>query len=186
MPPIKAALTWIALSFALFSGSTSVQAAQQNAPGTVPDLLDNIVQTISAQGDRVLDSASTDRYALIYMTTAEGEFITITLRALPTTDAVTEIVTIADKPSNYASENRCVTAHRRVPRQKSQLSNEHPTIIGRTIRRAIFSQPLCLRIFSSNSAAVINTGPLPCTHQTAGQVGHTHRWQGVCHTVTTP
>ena len=37
MPPIKAALTWIALSFALFSGSTSVQAAQQNAPGTVPD-----------------------------------------------------------------------------------------------------------------------------------------------------
>ena len=104
MPPLKPRSRGSRYSFALFSGSTSVQAAQQNAPGTVPDLLDNIVQTISAQGDRVLDSASTDRYALIYMTTAEGEFITITLRALPTTDAVTEIVTIADKPSNYASE----------------------------------------------------------------------------------
>ena len=147
MPPIKAALTWIALSFALFSGSTSVQAAQQNAPGTVPDLLDNIVQTISAQGDRVLDSASTDRYALIYMTTAEGEFITITLRALPTTDAVTEIVTIADKPSELRFRDRCVTAHRRVPRQKSQLSNEHPTIIAEPSAERFFLNPCVYEYF---------------------------------------
>ncbi len=90
------------------SGVTPLWAAQQTAPGDLSDMLDTVIDVIEESGGNVHDTATTNRFALLYATTAQDHFVTITLRQLPSDVPKVRIVVDSDPPTSPSLEQNIV------------------------------------------------------------------------------
>jgi len=83
-----------------------VHSAQFTMNADQDTLLDAVEHQLQQSGWEVVDQAQTDRFAVIYARHAQGSFVTVTLRQLPSDEARVEVSVSTDSPYDSALEQR--------------------------------------------------------------------------------
>ena len=95
----RAGLLLCAMATTTVTTSTAA-AAEQSAPGALTDVLDHVTLTLEQAGFTVQDKAVTNRFALVYAKPADGSFVTVAIRELPSELARAHIVLTTDTPKD--------------------------------------------------------------------------------------
>jgi hypothetical protein len=97
---IRFALCGLTLVTCLGWASGNVAAAERNIAVSLNDLLDEVIDTLGQAGFTIHDSASTNRFGLVYAKPADGSFVTVVMRELPSEEPRVHIIVTTDSPQD--------------------------------------------------------------------------------------
>lgn len=105
---------WVGLATAALTATAD--AAQLRLEIEQEQALAQIEAAFPEHQVRILDTATTDRFALIYAQHADGSAVTVTLRQLPQQAGFLDLTIATDSPQNPALERRLMQALTHVQR----------------------------------------------------------------------